>query len=90
MENLQDRDEQLWQIKTKAAIKSHMILYLLVNAGLWGVWFLADSEKHHRLPWPVWPSLTWGIILAYRYYNGLHKVTPGKFGKLEKREQTRY
>lgn len=76
METIQQRDERLWRIaKARANFKSHLIIYLVVNAGLWAIWFLA-SDDHGRQggpPWPVWPALAWGIALAFNYFRAYHR-----------------
>ncbi|GAA4372335.1 2TM domain-containing protein [Hymenobacter koreensis] len=61
------RDPQLWRMaKARAKFKSHAVTYLLGNALLWGIWFVSGSHSYGRnfLPWPVWPTLFWGIGLA--------------------------
>ncbi|MBV7533482.1 2TM domain-containing protein [Chitinophaga sp. sic0106] len=77
MEKTKEREDRLWHIRANAAFKSHLILYLFANAGLWGLWFITDNELFQGVPWPVWPVTTWGLFLAFQYYN-------------EKRQQTRY
>jgi hypothetical protein len=73
METKQERDDRLWRIaKARASFKSHLIIYLVINLGLWAVWFLTDSDKSHSTPWPVWPTLVWGILLAFLYFNCYH------------------
>ncbi|NSL89851.1 2TM domain-containing protein [Chitinophaga sp. Mgbs1] len=76
METTQQRDERLWRIaKARAGFKSHLIIYLVVNAGLWAVWFPTDRDLPEGVPWPIWPALGWGIALAFQYYNAYHKTS---------------
>ncbi|WP_143307971.1 2TM domain-containing protein [Chitinophaga vietnamensis] len=94
METTQERDERLWRIaKARAAFKSHLIVYLVVNTGLWAVWFLTDNHKLHGTPWPAWPALSWGLILAFQYFNAFHRDPFGdrlkEYEKLKEQQQTR-
>ncbi len=65
------RDEALWEIaKKRASFKSHLLMYLLVNAFLWGVWYFSEnsySGNDSRYPWPIWTTLGWGIGVAFHY-----------------------
>ena len=94
METSQERDERLWRIaKARATFKSHLIIYLVINLGLWAVWFLTDSNKLHGTPWPVWTSLGWGIALGFQYFNAYHKDPYGdavkEYEKLKEQQHTR-
>ncbi|CAL1520687.1 2TM domain-containing protein [Chitinophaga sp. MM2321] len=94
METTQQRDERLWRIaKARAGFKSHLIIYLVVNAGLWAIWFLTNRNMSNGTPWPVWPALGWGIGLAFQYFNAFHKDPFGdtlkEYEKLKEEEHTR-
>lgn len=71
-------DPHLWQIaKRRAKFQSHLLVYLLVNGGLWALYFLT-FEGHHtfEIPWPMWSSLFWGIGLLNQglyAYSSLNK-----------------
>lgn len=73
METTSQRDERLWRIaKARANFKSHLIVYLVVNAFLWAIWFFSNGG-HHGTPWPVWPAMGWGLGLAFQYFNAFHR-----------------
>jgi hypothetical protein len=63
-----NRDPYLWQkAKARAKFQSSLVVYLVVNAGLWVVWALIPSHHDHDfLPWPVWVSVFWGFGLIAR------------------------
>ena len=65
------RDEVLWEIaKKRASFKSHLLVYLLVNAFLWGIWYFSGNSNwvnHDRYPWPIWTTLGWGVGLAFHF-----------------------
>lgn len=93
MENTQQRDERLWRIaKARAAFKSHLITYLVVNAGLWALWLITDRQGGGA-PWPVWPALGWGIGLAFHYFSAYHSDPYGdtlrEYEKLQNERQQR-
>ncbi|MCU0339708.1 MAG: 2TM domain-containing protein [Spirosomaceae bacterium] len=75
------RNPELWKIaKKRAAFKSHLYVYLLVNCLLWSLWGLGLYTQHGtRYPWPIWTTLGWGIGLASHFigtyfYNGKSAV----------------
>jgi len=70
------KDPELWEIaQRRASFKSHAISYVIVNAFLWALWYFSairhDVEMDHynwsHFPWPVWPTLGWGIGLAFHF-----------------------
>jgi hypothetical protein len=65
------RNQFLWRkAKKRASFKIHLRTYLLVNSGLWLIYLLSYTQNwgHHILPWPVFPTLGWGIGLASHYF----------------------
>lgn len=72
------RDLRLWQIaKRRAKFQSHLVVFLLVNAGLWALWALIpDSHERGELPWPIYTSLFWGLAVVAQglcAYSGLNR-----------------
>lgn len=73
------KDPILWEIAQKrASFKSHVVSYLIVNVFLWGIWFFSSGHHHWDMvdldvidggnfPWPIWPTLGWGIGLAFHF-----------------------
>lgn len=79
MEN--EIDEKLWQIaKQRASFKKSLFIYIVVNIMLWVIWVInkdanvVTSSNYSRVPWPVYPTLFWGIGVAINYYNAYHTV----------------
>ena len=61
------KERALWEIaKKRASFKSHLLTYLVVNGFLWAMWAFRGSE-YSDIPWPVWPTLGWGIGLVMHY-----------------------
>lgn len=65
------RDPQLWKMaKARASFKSHLYVYLFVNATLWTLWaFGLIWSRSDTYPWPVWTSFGWGIGLVSHYFS---------------------
>ena len=63
------KDPQLWELAQKrASFKSHLAVYIVVNLFLWLLWYFTGAEIHENdLPWPIWPTLGWGIGVAFHY-----------------------
>ena len=59
----QARDPYLWQkAKARTKFQSHLLVYGLVNGGLWLLWALTPHGRE-PLPWPIWTSAFWGFGL---------------------------
>lgn len=73
---MENRDEELWRIaKKRAGFKRHLASYLIVNGFLWAIWYFTQGYADfagNEFPWPIWPSLGWGIGLAFSYYGAYH------------------
>lgn len=94
------KDPVLWDIAhRRAGFKRHFTTYVIVIGFLWGIWFVTGNQ--HRgidfnswstsgYPWPVWPSLGWGIGLAFHYasayVNPQSNSTGREYDKLKKRQ----
>ena len=62
------RDEELWVIaKKRASFRRHLVSYLLVNSFLWLIWAFTGAGNGGFFPWPIWPTLGWGVGLALNY-----------------------
>jgi len=77
MEIIGGKDPELWRIAQKRAkFKKHVFTYFVVNAFLWLIWWMGHRGMHHEmswsgigLPWPIWPTVGWGIGLAFSYFD---------------------
>jgi hypothetical protein len=63
------KDPQLWATAQKiASFKRNLATYFVVNAFLWIIWLLSGARTYgDGFPWPVWPTLGWGIGLLFNY-----------------------
>lgn len=65
-----EKDPKLWEIAQKrASFKTNLITYIIVNAFLWILWAITKSGGYSGgIPWPVWPTLGWGIGIIFHYF----------------------
>ena len=71
------KDPVLWEIAQKrASFKKHLVIYVIVIGFLWAIWLFTSSHYEdfnlgniswEHFPWPIWPTLGWGIGLAFHY-----------------------
>ena len=55
------RDHALERLKKRRDFKTHIVIYLLVNAFLVAIWAVTTAPG---LFWPIFPILGWGIGLG--------------------------
>lgn len=85
----------MWQVaKSRAAFRTHLMTYLIINGALWAIWLLTGgADRNDDVPWPLWPMLGWGIGLAFSYYNAFHKDPIGdtyrEYEKLQQEKERR-
>ncbi len=64
-ENQEDlREIALKRLKKRRDFRTHVAVYLLVNAFLWGIWAFTGVG----FPWPIFVTGGWGIGLAMDAY----------------------
>ena len=83
------RDQRLWQIaKARTKFQSHLLTYLVVNAGLWLIWAVTSPahNAHDFLPWPIWSTAFWGFAVAMQ---GLAAYSTLNRGERTQREYER-
>jgi fatty acid desaturase len=58
------REQALERLKKRRDFKAHALVFVLVNAAIWGVWAVVAANSHSWWPWPVFVTLFWGIGLV--------------------------
>lgn len=57
-------DTQLRELARKRVdFRNHLIVYFVVNAALWIVWWATGRGYI----WPIWPLVGWGIGIIFHY-----------------------
>lgn len=54
------------RLKKRRDFKAHLLVYVLVNGVIWATWLVIGltSGGGNWWPWPIFPTLGWGIGLA--------------------------
>lgn len=55
------------RVKAREDFRIHLLIYVLVNAFLWAIWFTTDRPGG-AVPWPAFASLGWGIGLVAHWW----------------------
>jgi hypothetical protein len=70
----QQVDERLWRMaKKRADFKKSLTFYILINLFLWAIWWITQGRfygiNNWSAVWPVWPTLAWGLGIAFQYFD---------------------
>ena len=92
MENVSNRDPELWKsAQERAGFKVHVVVYLIVIGFFWVLWaflgYINDWEYSHK--WPLYPMLGWALALILHYlivFRWKKKVTLSEYEKLIKKK----
>jgi len=63
------RDLALLRLRKRRAFRSHLAAYVVVNAMLWGIWYVIALSSDAWFPWPIFPTLGWGVGLALNFWD---------------------
>jgi uncharacterized protein (DUF486 family) len=90
---MDQRDEKLWQVaKKRAGFQRSLVIYVVINAFLWFLWWVNHKEDDDGLPWPVWVMVGWGIGIVFQYmdaYGGnKNDLAQKEYEKLKSKENT--
>jgi hypothetical protein len=55
------RDQAIARLKKKRDFRTHVLIYVAVNAMLVAIWAITSDDGYF---WPIFPMLGWGIGLA--------------------------
>ncbi len=67
-----DREQAIRRLKAKREFKTHVVIYLVVNAALVGIWAASGAGYF----WPIWPIGGWGIGLFFHWWNAYREARP--------------
>jgi hypothetical protein len=54
------------RVQAKEAFSIHLVVFVAVNALLWGIW--AYNGANLTAPWPIFVTLGWGIGLVAHWW----------------------
>lgn len=56
------------RVKAREDFRIHLLVYVLVNAFLWIIWFTTAGPGGTQVPWPLFATLGWGIGLVAHWW----------------------
>lgn len=86
------QDDYLWKVaKKRVALRKSFYYYVVVNLFLWLVWFATTKNYTAEFPWPLYPTLGWGLAVAIQYFNICFAATKDpvttEYEKLKQKEK---
>ena len=72
MDDQERRDAAIKRIKNKRDFRNHLVIYVVVNAFLVGIWAFSGAGYF----WPAWPMLGWGVLLALHGWDAYRVEKP--------------
>ena len=94
---MEQKDENLWRIaKKRADFKKHLYTYIIINGFLWALWYISkdgQEDANWISAWPIWPTLGWGIGVAFDYVGAYHaskeNAVEREYEKLKREQQNK-
>jgi len=82
------REQALSKLKRRQDFWHHVVVYVIVNAFLIGIWYFASGAGYF---WPGWVLLGWGIGLAFHAWDvyGRRDITEAEVQKEIERQRQR-
>ena len=71
-EETNNREQAIRRVQAKREFKTHLVIYLVVNAVLIGIWAASGAGYF----WPIWSIGGWGIGLAFHWWNTYRDAKP--------------
>lgn len=68
MENTAQRPELMKAARDRVAFKAHFIIFVLGNIMIWLLWILLYYIFNVTFPWALFPTLGWGVAIAFHYF----------------------
>lgn len=69
------REAAIKRVKKKDEFRSHLFVYLVVNALLWTIWIVDGVTNGWEFPWPVFPTACWGLFVL-GHFNDVYRRDP--------------
>ena len=51
------------RLKKKRDFRSHLFVYVVVNAAFWAGWIIDGAINVWEFPWPIFPTVFWGLFV---------------------------
>ncbi len=92
MESQQPNPVLMKTARERVAFKAHLTIFILGNVMIWLLWILLYYIFSVTFPWALFPTLGWGVAIAYHYfkvYKWNEKWIEQEYEKLLKEQQER-
>lgn len=66
------REQAIRRVKAQRDFKAHIVVYLVVNAALVGIWAASGAGFF----WPIFVIGGWGIGLLFHWWSAYHEARP--------------
>ncbi len=65
------------RLKRKQAFRSHLFVYVTINALFWTMWIVGGLVSQWIVPWPLFPTIVWGLFVVgwWRDLYGRRSIT---------------
>lgn len=67
-----EREQAIRRVKAQRDFKAHIVVYLVVNAALVGIWAASGAGFF----WPIFVIGGWGIGLLFHWWSAYHEARP--------------
>lgn len=54
--------------RDRVSFKAHLTIFVLGNVMIWLLWIMLYYIFSVTFPWALFPTLCWGVALAYHYF----------------------
>ncbi len=67
------RTAAIRRLKKQREFRSHLFVYLVVNAALWTIWAVDGAVNDFDWPWPAIATFFWGLFILGDAYDSFWK-----------------
>jgi hypothetical protein len=88
---METMDHKIYEeAEARVGFRSHLKMFLLVNAGLWLLWyFLRAKDGYYDGFWPIYSTFGWGIGIISHYLGVYNKNSSAVEKEVEKLKRER-
>ncbi|MDH3681279.1 MAG: 2TM domain-containing protein [Acidimicrobiia bacterium] len=61
------REIAIKRLKKKRDFRNHLFTYVVINTMLWSIWIIAGVVEAWAFPWPLFPTVVWGLFVLGHY-----------------------
>lgn len=69
------REIAIGRLERKRDFRNHLFTYAVINSMLWCIWIVAGFVDAWQFPWPVFPTVVWGLFVL-RHFRDTYSSDP--------------